>query len=195
MANNRNRTHAISICWFCENAVPNRDGTRGCSWSKAFKPVEGWDAEKTVLFTGYWNSKRFGTDSYIVKSCPEFIGDSVVPKYKEKEEVAQMPEFPDKPQVIQEARYINADKLIELLPILEQDEEVSLMEAVEDFRFMIHSMPDADVKPVVHGYWITSQTAKRGGFQLFCSACHNSSGLHTKKNYCPNCGARMDMEG
>lgn len=73
MRSQKGDKYRATLCWKCANAVPNREGTRGCSWSKEFKPVEGWDAEKTVLFTGYWNSKRFGTDSYIVKSCPEFV--------------------------------------------------------------------------------------------------------------------------
>lgn len=48
------------ICWNCQNAVPNREGTRGCSWSfKGIqKPVEG--------------SIMAGNCVY---KCPEFISD------------------------------------------------------------------------------------------------------------------------
>lgn len=57
-----------TLCWGCANAVPSyRKGT-GCSWSKYFKPVEGWTAEKTEL-TGGYNQK---VTSYLVSECPEY---------------------------------------------------------------------------------------------------------------------------
>lgn len=58
----------------------------------------------------------------------------------------------------------------------------------------IKSLPAADVTPVVHGRWI-----KDGNF-LACTACEaemdikNSLGAENHKNYCPNCGAKMDGE-
>ena len=69
-----------TICWHCLNAVPNSQKTRGCSWSRHFIPVEGWEAEKTNIFCQRWNGKLkthedSGTCSYIVRSCPEFIPD------------------------------------------------------------------------------------------------------------------------
>lgn len=57
-----------TLCWDCANAVPSyRKGT-GCSWSKHFKPVEGWTAEKTELPASY---KR-EIASYLVIECPNF---------------------------------------------------------------------------------------------------------------------------
>ncbi len=58
-----------TICWDCENAVPNKKG-RGCSWSMSFEPVEGWDAERSDL--NMQNRKQGDIESYIVKSCPLF---------------------------------------------------------------------------------------------------------------------------
>ena len=59
-----------TLCWACANAVPNREGTRGCSWSRRFEPVEGWRATETRLYDG---SRREETIvSYHVRSCPEF---------------------------------------------------------------------------------------------------------------------------
>lgn len=59
-----------SKCVSCQNAVPNRDGSRGCSWSREFKPVEGWEAtpfhRKTV---------SYDYTTYTVYECPEFIPD------------------------------------------------------------------------------------------------------------------------
>lgn len=56
-------------------------------------------------------------------------------------------------------------------------------------------IPAADVAPVVHGRWIAD-----GDF-VICSQCEaemnqkNSLGMENSKNYCPNCGAKMDLEG
>lgn len=49
-----------TLCWSCQNAVP-ADG-KGCSWSRCFKPVEGWTAKP--------NGR-----SYYVKKCPLYIKD------------------------------------------------------------------------------------------------------------------------
>lgn len=49
-----------TLCWTCQNY------SGGCSWSRSFTPVEGWEARPT---------KNEQTDSYHVISCPEFIPD------------------------------------------------------------------------------------------------------------------------
>jgi len=52
--------------------------------------------------------------------------------------------------------------------------------------------PAADVEPVRHGRWIPfySETAKRK--IQYCSECE--IGCIWKPNYCPNCGAKMDLK-
>ena len=51
----------MTLCWDCANAC-----TDGCSWSKSFIPVEGWDAVEMHI----------GRDpSYLVKECPKFVPD------------------------------------------------------------------------------------------------------------------------
>ena len=64
-----------TICWECANAVPNIDGTRGCSWSRDFEPVEGWDAEQTEVMRGYLQNSHLACVSYLVKRCPLFKED------------------------------------------------------------------------------------------------------------------------
>ena len=49
---------ANTLCWDCENYIG------GCSWTKDFKPVEGWKAEEVT------NSNN--TDTYLVRECPQF---------------------------------------------------------------------------------------------------------------------------
>lgn len=52
-----------------------------------------------------------------------------------------------------------------------------------------------DVTRVVHGRWIDAPTV---AFTEECSVCRylvlwDNGGLH-RYNYCPNCGAKMDLE-
>ena len=48
-------------CWTCRNACG------GCSWSREFKPVDGWNADKTT----YLDCGEI-VNSYFIKSCPEY---------------------------------------------------------------------------------------------------------------------------
>ena len=67
---------------------------------------------------------------------------------------------------------------------------------------IINEAPAADVAPVVHGHWYM-----RGG-RACCSNCnvkslwgsdwdgcknHEREFVSAKSNYCPNCGAKMDV--
>lgn len=50
----------------------------------------------------------------------------------------------------------------------------------------ILAVPTEDVSPVVHGQWVEEKHT------LTCSACgYIFSRLHPR-NFCPNCGAKMD---
>lgn len=56
---------------------------------------------------------------------------------------------------------------------------------------MIDDAPAADVAPVVHGRWekhYRSGTPVAEGYVSTCCDMWNKS----KRNYCPNCGAKMD---
>ena len=52
-----------TLCWDCRNATE-----KDCEWARYFKPVPGWEAEKTKMKTG--------EASYIVYDCPRFVRDS-----------------------------------------------------------------------------------------------------------------------
>lgn len=66
---------------------------------------------------------------------------------------------------------------------------------VESVLEYAENLPAADVAPVVHGRWL------RDDDFVICSQCEaemnqkNSLGVDNFKNYCPNCGAKMDKEG
>ena len=59
--------YSQTLCWSCANAVPDKSGKRGCAWSRSFKPVKGWDADETRLYSDK------PTQSYHVRQCPEFV--------------------------------------------------------------------------------------------------------------------------
>lgn len=59
-----------SLCWDCANAVPDRRG-HGCPWSRAGKPVDGWDA----VPMGRMQQTGDLVDTYLVKTCPMFRSD------------------------------------------------------------------------------------------------------------------------
>lgn len=67
--------------------------------------------------------------------------------------------------------------------------------APQRVKTLLMRIKTADVEPVRHWRWV-----KDGDF-LICPACENemniknSLGADNHKNYCPNCGAKMDLEG
>ena len=60
------------ICWQCKKCL------KGCSWSRYFKPVDGWSAIPVVI-------KNYGykTKSYKILHCPEFEGEEPKPANKD----------------------------------------------------------------------------------------------------------------
>lgn len=63
-----------TLCWRCANAVPDREGERGCSWSREGKPVEGWKAtRRDIRVCATANGKK--SESYRVEKCPQFKRD------------------------------------------------------------------------------------------------------------------------
>lgn len=56
-------------------------------------------------------------------------------------------------------------------------------------KAIIESVPTID--PVKHGEWIAVEY-NDGTVRTECSVCGYGRGLPPVRNYCPNCGARMD---
>lgn len=65
----------MTICWACANAVPDEEGTRGCSWSREGRPVEGWVAERRDIRIQPKRpgEERRAVESYQVITCPAFV--------------------------------------------------------------------------------------------------------------------------
>ena len=58
----------------------------------------------------------------------------------------------------------------------------------EKFEAAILKIPDADVAPVRHGRWL-----HRKNGVAYCSECEIDA-VEDGTEYCPNCGAKMDLE-
>ena len=64
---------------------------------------------------------------------------------------------------------------------------------------MIYEMPSEDVAPVRHGRWEARAIPRSDpdgdwiALEYHCSLCNRLE--YRKENYCPNCGAKMDLEG
>lgn len=58
----------------------------------------------------------------------------------------------------------------------------------------IDGIPAADVAPMVHGRWISDGDGYHWTYN--CSICAWKDGypFNERHNFCPNCGARMDLE-
>ena len=65
---------------------------------------------------------------------------------------------------------------------------------VDDMMGDVDDAPAADVAPVVHGRWVEKEKYTFG-IMYDCSLCENRilDNGHPW-NYCPNCGAKMDLE-
>lgn len=100
-------------------------------------------------------------------------------------------------------RLIDADALTdELIKGIEADTGKSVQTTFTKSVCMIlckaiEQQPTIDAEPVRHGKWIKadSQQYFRKHYPCFtCSECGYRKDSQKKWNYCPQCGARMDVE-
>ena len=77
------------------------------------------------------------------------------------------------------------------------------VEFIADCRLSVIDAPAADVAEVRHGYWKKTQGEVGNPFNnqvfdtidfLVCSVCNEVFDVSEARNYCPNCGAKMDGE-
>lgn len=68
MKEDKSLDRANTLCWRCGNA------TGGCSWSRDFEPVPGWNALERPVMT---KNGECRAKSFLVLWCPEFRAESV----------------------------------------------------------------------------------------------------------------------
>ena len=81
------------------------------------------------------------------------------------------------------AEYIEREAAIESLPV-----------AWDSAINALRNAPSADVAPVVHGHFVHDGPRFAHGVDWWhCSNCGRlASGVETRHDYCPWCGAKMD---
>ena len=106
------------------------------------------------------------------------------------------------------AEYIEREEAIRFL-LNDSPEQVNYSR--EDAADCIRYMDAADVAPVRHGRWIFGKDVSynwgqipKNKYHLYCSECleqafnrseDNDPDFDVDTSYCPNCGAKMDLEG
>lgn len=111
------------------------------------------------------------------------------------------------------ARLIDADALkkeivdfkLNLHP-QNQDYGTGYFSALSVVEGMLAYAPTVDAVPVVHGRWECTYNEEWGETDVACSNCKDTRTIngcyvtstgescYFDDNYCPNCGAKMDME-
>ena len=92
--------------------------------------------------------------------------------------------------------YIERETAIKSL-LNDSPEQVSYSR--EDAADCIRYMDAADATPVRHGRWIEPSRLYYGAKQYECSICYKDTfwkkhSITEKYPFCPNCGAKLDME-
>ena len=104
------------------------------------------------------------------------------------------------------AKYIDREALVEWLkriPLKDLSDGRGLCRVIfeEDFKRAIKKIPKGiivDVAPVRHGRWVDAYPDIEPNPMFMygiCSECEFEQGISKYLNYCPNCGAKMDLEG
>lgn len=58
---------------------------------------------------------------------------------------------------------------------------------------LIDEQPTIEAEPVRHGKWMTHRTRIHDG-EWYCSVCDYEPTVFEGTKYCPNCGAKMEVE-
>ena len=72
--------------------------------------------------------------------------------------------------------------------------EALRMSQGREYHHFIHELPTIDAAPVVHGRWEYSACSYSTPKCSCCGWCipYSEDSVLDARNYCPNCGAKMD---
>ena len=90
-------------------------------------------------------------------------------------------------------RLIDADRALEIV----RDQGIAHPNAYHLANYatlILREAPTIEAEPVRHGYW------EKRGQEIYCSECGEESGYtwagaSRYSDYCPHCGAKLDLEG
>ena len=85
-------------------------------------------------------------------------------------------------------RLINANEFWEDLDLAPDDWAKG-----RTIKAILDDVPTVDAEPVRHGRWVNPHMNKYGHPCHHCSEC-GFLASQKDRNYCPNCGAKMDLE-
>ena len=97
--------------------------------------------------------------------------------------------------------YIDKDELYEAITDLPFTEGCAVYDSY-DVENTIRDFSEADVQEVKHGKWVSARPS--GDSDFYCSCCKEFAITYEDSNYeeqycltdyCPNCGAKMDLVG
>jgi len=100
------------------------------------------------------------------------------------------------------SKYVDAEAMLNRCKELTDNSTITRAHLIVDasrkwFEAFIKTQPAVDVAEVKHGKWVEqAKVRKDGEVRLVywqCSLCGCFLGTNTA-NYCPNCGAKMDLE-
>ena len=99
------------------------------------------------------------------------------------------------------AEYISREAAVKLLTSVALEVSDSKRRAVATCINELEMMHTADVEPVRHGWWERTDDDRNSLSTFRCSSCgeelcfeFDEDLLSLNYNYCPNCGAKMDLE-
>ena len=99
-------------------------------------------------------------------------------------------------KVLTMAEYIEREATVKLLRSLGsrdcRREKGTIQEAIKMVSFSEYT-PAVDVAPVRHGRWEVV-VGSDGKEHMVCTVCRKQQDLTGVFSYCPNCGAKMDLE-
>ena len=97
------------------------------------------------------------------------------------------------------ARYIDADAFTNVLKghieylIATYGNESAVEKTLATVIDEMNAFPSVDVQEVKHGHW-EHDTGIWSNFEI-CSLCKQWTKSSFEYDYCPNCGAKMDLKG
>ena len=91
------------------------------------------------------------------------------------------------------AEYIDKNATVGILEAMSRSADCEcIKKRLEKEAKRVSAIPAADVAPVVHGRWNSMDGYK---MRVVCSVCGWDVPEYGKfYSYCPNCGAKMDLE-